>query len=483
MWGGHSHVPHFVRNPEIGCLMWYWLLSGLGERYMESGHTGRPSFLRLLRERRPIPDGFLQENRRLLVSRTRIGIVLGVSILLAFVPVDALRVPANRFVEAAAIRLLGCALLIPLFLVLSRSSAEEYAEWIAAIVVVVLSAVTIAMVPLFAGGVGDMNYVIQVMGIVFVVMGAGLLLPLDGATMALLGFVSLLLHVVFTMHFPIERNFPALFATLTAVVIATVGARQLFQGRIAEYEGRLAKDALIEAKEALLRAQASLIKGRADFVAMLTHDIKNPLGVIMGLTEILRDEPRDLSARSQVVDGIDSAAHAAMSLALNFLQADQIESGSLKICRAPASLNEIVDHAVRHQAARARLNDVGVRMDLDPSLPPLDLDKPLIDRVVANLLSNAIKFSPRGGLVRVVTSFRDRTANLAIHDQGPGIATEDRAGLFQRYYRGSESRADSTGLGLWIVKSITEAHGGAVSTDCSADGGSVFRVSIPCDKI
>ena len=109
--------------------------------------------------------------------------------------------------------------------------------------------------------------------------------------------------------------------------------------------------------------------------------------------------------------------------------------------------------------------------------------KPLIDRVVANLLGNAIKFSPRGGLVRVVTSFRDRTANLAIHDQGPGIAPEDRAGLFQRYYRGSESRADSTGLGLWIVKSITEAHGGAVSTDRSPDGGSVFQVSIPCDKI
>ena len=122
-------------------------------------------------------------------------------------------------------------------------------------------------------------------------------------------------------------------------------------------------------------------------------------------------------------------------------------------------------------------------MDLDPSLPPLDLDKPLFDRVVANLLGNAIKFSPRGGLVRVVTSFRDRTANLAIHDQGPGIAPEDRAGLFQRYYRGSESRADSTGLGLWIVKSITEAHGGAVSTDRSPDGGSVFQVSIPCDKI
>src|SRR5687767_11393215 len=95
-----------------------------------------------------VPEGFLRENRRLFLSRTRILILTGICLLLASIPVDYLRVPLDRYPNAVAIRLLGCALLLLLLRMLSRSFAERRAEWLAGAVVIVLGATTIAMAPL-----------------------------------------------------------------------------------------------------------------------------------------------------------------------------------------------------------------------------------------------------------------------------------------------------------------------------------------------
>src|ERR1051325_10019412 len=79
---------------------------------------------------------------------------------------------------------------------------------------------------------------------------------------------------------------------------------------------------------------------RRELIRMLTHDIKNPLGVIMGFTHLLRDEVRDPGPAAEMIDAIESAAHQAMALALNFVEADRIESGAIELHRAPASVHE-----------------------------------------------------------------------------------------------------------------------------------------------
>ena len=220
---------------------------------------------------------------------------------------------------------------------------------------------------------------------------------------------------------------------------------------------------------------------RRELIRMLTHDIKNPLGVIMGFANLLRDEVRAPSPGAEMIDSIESAAHQAMALALNFLEADRIESGALELHRAPASVNEIVDHTVRHQSARARQQKVELRTRLDAGLPSIALDQPLIDRVLANLLNNAIKFSPSPGPVDIVTKQRDDCLVIEIWDRGPGIADEEVTEIFRRYGRRIGARTDSTGLGLFIVKTIVEAHGGTVEVRARPEGGSVFAVSFPLE--
>jgi two-component system sensor histidine kinase KdpD len=105
------------------------------------------------------------------------------------------------------------------------------------------------------------------------------------------------------------------------------------------------------------------------------------------------------------------------------------------------------------------------------------LDRRSIDRIVANLVNNAIKFSPAKSEVVIETALRDGHVQLRIQDQGPGIPPEQRAKLFQRFSELGSARPDSTGLGLFIVKTLVDAQGGAVVAEFPPEGGTVFELS------
>lgn len=214
---------------------------------------------------------------------------------------------------------------------------------------------------------------------------------------------------------------------------------------------------------------------------MLSHDLKTPLSVVLGLTEILRDEPPE-SAEEQrrLFDTIEVSARRALGLAVNFVDTARIQSGKLRLDREAASLAEIVAQSVREQQTLARTRDVRIDTTVAPDLPPISVDRQMIDRVIANLLSNALKFSPRNSRVRLTLDRRGNEVLLAVADQGPGIAPEEHPKLFQSYSQVARTaRKDSTGLGLFIIKTIVEAHGGRVGVRCPPEGGSVFEVRLP----
>jgi signal transduction histidine kinase len=210
---------------------------------------------------------------------------------------------------------------------------------------------------------------------------------------------------------------------------------------------------------------------------MLSHDMKTPLASILGFAEMLGDRLGDALDLRRIVDRIEANARIAHSLAVNFVDVARIESGSLELQLESTSLNDIVDHALRHQESMARAREISLEATLAGDLPRLPLDRRHIDRVVANLVSNAIKFSPAQGRVRVRTTCENGLVVLAVRDQGPGIPLEERTHLFERFRRVGNPRIDGSGLGLYIVKQIVEAHGGHVRVDCPAGGGSLFEVS------
>jgi signal transduction histidine kinase len=401
-----------------------------------------------------------------MLRRARIGVPLGIAVLLAFVPVDALRLPAERYAEAVWLRTLGCALLLPLLVVARTNGAERWSEWIGAAAVVVLIAVTAAMMPLFRG-VEDPQYAIQGTGIVFCVLGAGLILPFDTPKMLALGFAGVAFHAAFTWHFPPARNFPVLFATFVGAVIATVGAAVLTRGRLREFGAR-------RAKEELLRA-------RADFVAMLTHDIKHPLGVIAGYVGMIRDAASMTPAeRDRLLVLVEGSVRNALTLATNFLDASKLEADRSILRKEPTDVREVLRQAVSNHRCLADSREVRVLEEQEAAIPRIAADPLILDRIFANLVDNAIKHTPPGGTVRVAASFDPAVGvEVTIEDTGSGLPPGSEARIFDRYTTAA-SRADSTGLGLYIARSFTIAHGGTISAENRDDGpGARFRVTFP----
>ncbi len=244
-------------------------------------------------------------------------------------------------------------------------------------------------------------------------------------------------------------------------------------------EGRVASQAIVRD----VTTKRVIEQMRADFVAMLSHDIKTPLAAIHGFVDMLRDELAPGPEIQVLLDRIEANTHLALTLAINFVDVSRLEYEPLELHREKVSLNEIVLHAVRHQESLARGREILVETSLAPDLPKLQLDKRLIDRVVANLLSNAVKFSPPRSRIGIETTGRDGVVKLRVRDQGPGIEAGDRGKLFQRYRRLGGQRAEGSGLGLFIVKTIVEAHGGKIGVSCPSEGGTVFDVSFPMPAI
>jgi PAS domain S-box-containing protein len=216
---------------------------------------------------------------------------------------------------------------------------------------------------------------------------------------------------------------------------------------------------------------------RRDLLAMLSHDIKNSLGNIMGFVDVIREETPDASEDLLgMLDRIGGNARSALLLAENFVQAMQIDSGAMALRRSPTAVDDVVEDAVRTTEGLARARSVRIVQRSSGSRPTIPLDRTLIGRAIANLLTNAVKHSPPNQEVTVETLSDERGTTVRVRDHGAGVSPADRSKLFQRFQRGTEG---GTGLGLFIVRSAAEAHGGSVRAEFPADGGSIFEITLP----
>ena len=223
---------------------------------------------------------------------------------------------------------------------------------------------------------------------------------------------------------------------------------------------------------------------RLDLAQMVSHDIKTHLAVILGFVGLLRDATLDAADASDAIDRIESNAREAVNLTVGFLHAEEVDHHGLTIHRAESSLNQIAEDAVRNAAPRARLREIDLRLDADPRIPPLPIDVAMFTRAIANLIDNAIHHSRAGQSIHVETERRDDGASIAVRDRGSGIPAEQLPHLFERFARGANpAHTTSTGLGLYIVGKVVEAHGGKVTVDQPSDGGTKFTIFVPCRAV
>jgi len=221
---------------------------------------------------------------------------------------------------------------------------------------------------------------------------------------------------------------------------------------------------------------------KADFLAMLTHDIRTPLQVILGYSELLFDEvqAQGKTWEAEILLRLKSSAMMVSSLVANYLDFSKIEKGHLELTTRPLVLNHILRRIKEQYETEARRRRVTLHLQLQEDLSTIRGDPLALERVFANLLQNALKFTPEAGEVTVRSIQYNGEVSAAITDSGPGIAPEELPWLFEKYRRTEEGKKrEGTGLGLFIVKSLVEAHGGRVEIESTVGAGTCFRVFLP----
>ncbi|HYY09162.1 MAG TPA: ATP-binding protein [Actinomycetota bacterium] len=208
---------------------------------------------------------------------------------------------------------------------------------------------------------------------------------------------------------------------------------------------------------------------RRQLLADVTHELRTPLSVIRASLEAFVDGlyPTDEAHLRSVLEET-----TVMSRLLDDLQTlSTAEAGVLRLHREPTAPGDLVDVAVESFAAQARERGIALRADVEPDLPPIEVDRLRIGEVLANLLSNAVRHTARGGDVVAAVRRTPAGLELSVSDTGPGIPPEQLPHVFDRFSRSPDS--PGAGLGLAIAKSLVEAHGGTIRADSSPSGTTI----------
>jgi PAS domain S-box-containing protein len=223
---------------------------------------------------------------------------------------------------------------------------------------------------------------------------------------------------------------------------------------------------------------------KTEFVSQVSHELRTPLTAIKGFTDLLIEgEAGEINEEQQEYLGIvQNNVDRLVTLINDLLDISRIESGRVQLKLESVPLGAIVESVAATMRPLVEGKNQSLAVAVDPALPPVRADRDRITQVVTNLVSNAYKYTPAGGALRVEASREGDAARLAVHDNGIGIAPEDVAQLFTRFFRVDSSltrEVGGTGLGLSIVKSIVELHGGTLEVESEPGQGSTFSFTVP----
>jgi PAS domain S-box-containing protein len=222
-------------------------------------------------------------------------------------------------------------------------------------------------------------------------------------------------------------------------------------------------------------------------LANITHEFRTPLSALKASVELILDSLGEVSQAEleRLLRSIHYSVASLHTLIDNLLESANIETGSFRIHPQEARLSEVIGEGVRVMSPLLQRRAQGLQIEMDWSLPPLHIDPTRITQVIVNLLSNASKYSPTGKGIRIrVSPSKGDQLLISVIDQGAGLTPHDRENLFQRFVRLNDNTGEQfgVGLGLWVVKAIVEAHGGAVGVDENPEGGSIFWFTLPMEN-
>jgi two-component system, sensor histidine kinase and response regulator len=236
-------------------------------------------------------------------------------------------------------------------------------------------------------------------------------------------------------------------------------------------------------RDALVRAQ----RQKEDLTEIIVHDLKNPLAAIVANASFLASA-KDLTQDSkESAEGVLRASEAMLRMVYNLLDISRSEDGALKLQRGEVDLAACLRDTCDLMARRAQDRKQSLEISCPDAPLKLWADADLLRRLVENLLDNALRYTPSRGRVRVSAHVIERDVEIRISDEGPGIPTEDKARVFEKYARlqRAEDHAQQRlgrGLGLTFCKLVTDVHAGSIRVEDNVPRGACFCVRLPTGK-
>ena len=224
------------------------------------------------------------------------------------------------------------------------------------------------------------------------------------------------------------------------------------------------------------------IRARDEMTAVISHELKNPVASIEMTADLLE---RELS-KATVSDTVRAAlqrlrpiSHRMNRLLRDLLDITRIESQTIAIEIGTYETAKIIDEIIFQFQPLAEKKDINLACTIPHSLPLLLCDRDRILQILSNLVGNSIKFTPEFGIITIKATAKDSIVEFEFSDTGPGISKENLERVFDRFWRASQKRKDSTGLGLAIAKGLVQAQGGRIWAESELGRGTSFHFTIP----
>lgn len=219
-------------------------------------------------------------------------------------------------------------------------------------------------------------------------------------------------------------------------------------------------------------------RARDEVLAVVAHDLRNPLGTIrLAASMMLESDPAPPHRRP--VEIIEAAAERMNALIADLLEIRRLESGKLRLELRRLDPGLLLKEAVAMLRPLAGARSIEIALDAPVELPAVMMDPDRILQVLSNLVGNAIKFTPRGGTIRLECESSSGIVRFAVRDSGPGIPADQLPYLFGEYWQADDRDRRGIGLGLSIARGLVEAHGGEIWAESEPGAGAAFLFTIP----
>lgn len=221
---------------------------------------------------------------------------------------------------------------------------------------------------------------------------------------------------------------------------------------------------------------------REEFLAIVSHDLRNPLGTILSCADMLLNDFSFSNIPDEAkrwIEIVNRNAQTSLRLISDILDVERIAEGKLGLQFARHDLAEIINQAAENQAHLASTKSILLKASTVVAFDPINCDGDRVAQILSNLIGNALKFTPEGGTITVSAQDLGSEVIVSVEDTGQGIAADKKDQIFERFAQIGNKDRRGLGLGLFISKILVESHGGKIWVSSSLGHGSVFYFSLP----